>query len=363
MASSQVELRIGGQVYAGWESVGVTRAMDACAGTFGLSVTDRWYGQDQPWPINPGDACEVRLDGETVITGYVDMSRPSYSASSHTIEVQGRDRSADMIDCSAVHTPDEWRNIDLLKLANILAGPFKIAARADVSVGAPFSLVKLNQGETALEALLRYARQRKLLVMPDAKGGILLTRTGTRRAAVDLVQGQNILEASGTLDWSERFSEYTVKGQSNFSIDTDGETEAHVLGKASDPGVNRYRPLVIVGDSDTNTASAKDRATWEANTRLGKATAATITVQGWRQNGAGALWQPNMLVRVRSPWLRMDGEMLIRQVTFKKDNSGTTTQLEVASPQAFQPEPPDKAKKKGGDNQWMSAIGEDVRRG
>lgn len=370
MANGEVELRIGGQVYAGWDDVGVTRAMDACAGTFSLSVTDRWYGQDQPWPISPGDTCELRVDGEVVITGYVDAARPSYTATSHSIQVQGRDKSADMIDCSAVHHPDEWRNITLLQLANTLAGPFSISVRAEADTGEPIPLAKLNHGETALEALLRYSRIRKVLVMPDGKGGILLTRTGRARAAVELVQGQNILEASGTMDWSERYSEYTVKGNSNFSEDhADGATESHVIGHATDAGVNRYRPLIVVADCDVSDANAEDRAVWEANTRLGKSTEASITVQGWRQDGTGPVWQPNMLVRVRSDWLRMDGEMLIRQVTFRKGAAGTTTTLDLVSPQAYAPEPPDKrtygkkAKKGKGGNPWMSAIGEDVRNG
>ena len=45
------------------------------------------------------------------------------------------------------------------------------------------------------------------------------------RASVELVQGQNILSANGKLDWSERFSEYIVKGQGGFSEETDGEKQ------------------------------------------------------------------------------------------------------------------------------------------
>ena len=366
MRDDRVELLIGGQLYAGWTKVGVTRAMDAAAGTFNLSVTDRWSENDRPWPITPGDACEVRIGGQTVITGYVDLVRPSYSAGSHSIEVQGRDKSADLVDCSAVHDPDEWRGIDLLRLAQILAAPFGVTARAETSVGEPFDLVKLQHGETALEALVRHAKMRKVLVMPDGRGGILLTRTGSRRAAVELVQGRNILEADGTLDGSERFSQYLVKGQAGYSEETDGEIEAHASASATDAGVTRYRPLLIVADTGANDATAQERATWEANTRLGRSAEAGITVQGWRQTPNGALWEPNTLIRVRSPWLRLDGEMLIRQITMNKSGSGTTTKLDLVSPQAFEPEPPDGKQSKtakGGDNPWLSAIGEDVRNG
>jgi prophage tail gpP-like protein len=366
MRDDRVELLIAGQLYAGWTKVGVTRAMDAAAGTFNLSVTDRWSPNERPWPITPGDACEVRIGGETVISGYVDLVRPSFSASSHTIEVQGRDKSADLVDCSAVHDPDEWRGIDLLRLAQILGAPFGVSARAETSVGAAFDLVKLQHGETALEALVRHAKMRKVLVMPDARGGILLTRTGSRRAGVELVQGANLLDADGTLDGSERFSQYIVKGQAGFSEDTDGEVEAHASASATDAGVTRYRPLLIVADTGASDATAQERATWEANTRLGRSAEASVTVQGWRQTANGALWEPNLLVRARAPWLRLDGEMLVRQVTFSKSGSGTTTKLDLVTPQAYEPEPPDgkqKKKAKGGNNPWLSSIGEEVRNG
>lgn len=367
MAEDFVELLVGGKLYAGWTQASVSRAMDAAAGTFNLTVSDRWTPNSQPWVIEPGNKCEVRVGGEVVISGYVDLVRPSFGAESHGIQVQGRDKSSDLVDCSAVHDPDEWTNISLLQLANKLGAPFGIGAKAETDIGAPLGLVKLQHGETALEALNRHAKMRKVLVMPDASGGILLTRRGARRAAVELIQGRNILDASGTLDWSERHSEYIVKGQANFSEDTDGETESHVSATVKDPGIDRYRPLLITSDGESNNATAKERATWEANTRLGRSAKASIVVQGWRQTDGGELWQPNMLVRISAPWLSLEGEMLIRQVTFDKDGQGTTTRLDVVSPQAYDPEPPPAAspsssgKKGKGSSSWGAALGADGR--
>ncbi|WP_376947180.1 phage baseplate assembly protein [Azorhizophilus paspali] len=362
-----------GMSYAGWTELGVTRAMDAVSGAFTVALTERWEGrggmaaQVEPWPILPGDACEVRLGGVPLVVGYVDIFRPSYGPESHTINIQGRDKAADMIDCSAVHSPDEWKNIDLLKFAQIIAQPFGIPVRADVSVGEPFQVIKLNQGETAFEAIERYARQRKLLAMPDGAGGLLLTRAGTQRASVALVQGKNIKEASGSIDHSQRFSQYTVKAQTSWSEATDGEAEAHIEGAVTDSGVKRYRPMLVIAEADGTANAAKERATWEANTRIGKSATASITVQGWRQYPGGPLWLPNMLVNVRSSWLRMDGEMMIRQVTFTRDDGGTQAKLDIVSPQAFAPEPPDslaakKAGKKDDDGKlWKEALGEEKK--
>jgi prophage tail gpP-like protein len=62
----------------------------------------------------------------------------------------------------------------------------------------------------------------------------------------------------------------------------------------------------------------------------------------------------------------MDGWMLIRQVTYERGEGGTTAKLEIVSPQAFDPEPPDGEKgkkgkkgKKGGRNIWAEAIGDE----
>lgn len=367
-----LELLVNGTIYAGWTSVGVTRAMDAASGAFTVELTERWEGQEgrasqvEPWPILPGDACEVRMGGVPLIVGYVDIFRPSFGASEHSINIQGRDKTSDLIDCAAVHSPDEWRNLDLLSFAGILAKPFGISVSADVPVGDKFALIKLQQGETAFDAIERHARMRRLLIMPDGAGGLLITRAGNRRAAVSLIQGENIKSASGTIDHSQRFSAYTVKAQAAYSEDTDGEAEAHIEGAVNDSGVTRYRPMLIVAEAGGTGASVRERAAWEANNRIGKSASASIVVQGWRQFPGGPLWAPNMLVHLRSPWLRMEGEMIIRQATFERGDSGTTTKLDIVSPQAFAPEPPDSSskagtKKAGKRNLWAEAIGEDAK--
>lgn len=367
-----LELLVNGMNYSGWTSLGVTRAIDAATTAFTATLTERWEGGDgqkaqvEPWPILPGDACEVRLASFRMVVGYVDIFRPSYSANDHTINIQGRDKVADLVDCSAVHAPDEWKNINLLRFAQTLAAPFGVTVVADIDVGEPFAVCKLQQGETAFKAIERYARQRKALLMPDGAGGLLITRAGVRRATASLIQGENILSASGTIDHSQRFSSYLVKGQASYSPDSTGETEAHIEGGVTDSGIKRYRPMLLIAETGGTSTSLQARATWEANSRIGKAAAASLSVQGWRQSPGGPLWEPGLLVYVRSSWLRMDGWMLIRQVTYEKGEGGTTAKLEIVSPQAFDPEPPDgkeakkgKAGKTGKRNIWAEAIGEE----
>ena len=364
---SNITLLVGGKLYGGWEDVSVTRAIDAASGAFDLTVTERWAGnRETPWPISPGDACEIRADDELLITGYVDIFAPSFDASTHRINIQGRDKTADLIDCSAVHSPDEWRKFTVLDLARTLCAPFGVAVSVSpgVDIGAAFPVCKIQQGESVFEALDRHCRLRKLLLTADGSGGLLITTVGIERATSALVQGQNILAATGSIDASERFSEYTVKAQAAYSEDSTGETEAHITGSVQDSAIKRYRPLLVIAEGGGSSKTATDRAVWECNTRIGRAAQAALIVQGWRQK-SGALWKPNLLVAVQSDWLRMSGDMLIRQVTFQQTlGSGTTATIDLVSPLTYLPEPIDperadgqKKKKHGGSGiNWEEVI-------
>ncbi len=375
--ADQLELYINGKAYRGWTEISVTRALDAISGAFTISLTERWAGdgrtpsQIENWPILNGDRCQVKIDGEVLIDGYVDQFMPSFSPTTHTITVQGRDKTADIIDCSAFHQPDQWANLTLLQIAQILCKPFGVSVRADVDIGPAFPNIKLQQGETVFSALDRLCRFRKVLLAPDGAGGVLLTRAGKVRAKTGLQQGVNIKNASGNLDTSQRFSLYIVKGQNVSAATDDAELEALAEARVTDSDVKRYRPLLVMAETGATNATAKERAIWEANVRLGRSALAQITVQGWRQGlkGDGDLWVPNLLVHVKSSFLRMDGDMLIRQVTYRRTKEGgTECDIDVVSPQAFSPEPPDKAKeekknggkdKSGGRNIWREALGKD----
>ena len=355
---SNASLLINGLAYEGWESVDVKRAIDAVSGAFSLTLSERWAGNDKPWQIKPGDSCELRLDNLTVLTGYVDSISPSYSGTTHTVTVTGRDKAADMVDCSAVHKPDQWTNYTLLQLATTLGAPFGIKAKALTSVGGKFPLVKLEHGEMAWAALERHCRQRGVLAYSDGVGGLVLTTVGTKRAQAALVAGDNILSASGTLDNSQRFSRYIVKGQAAGSSDAyDAESSAHIESQFTDGSIKRYRPLIVMADGQSTIASARTRAIWEKTVRAGRAISATITVQGWRQVPNGRLWDINELVEVSAPWLQIQGTMLISEVAFSKSSAGTLTDITISSPDAFSAEPEEaaKAKKKASDktgNPW-----------
>ncbi len=334
MSDGIVELKVKSGIFSGWEEIEIKLGIEQICGTFQLDVTERWPGQDTPTPILPGNSCEVLLDGQTMITGYVDYTEPSYDDTSHAVSITGRDKTLDLVDCSAIHKSGQWRNRSLDQIASDICKPFGIKVIKLVDVGDPFSTFNIQEGERAFEALDRMARMRAVLLMSDGLGNLLITRAGQNSIATELVEGVNIKRGSGKFSWKERFSHYVVKGQHR---GTDGEPADNARGPsaaADDTVIDRYRPLVVLAEDQGHIASLKQRAEWEKNVRLGRANRATITVQGWKH--ADGLWLPNSLVHLRSPKLYADLDLLIAQVTYKKKRStGTTTDLELVRPEAF----------------------------
>lgn len=346
MPSESVVLEIGGILWRGWKEVTITRAVDAVAGAFEVGLADRWQQGMQALPIAASQAVRIATSASSrpgstpdlLIRGYIDAVKPSLGPADASISISGRDASADLVDCAAVHTPGEFRGLRCSQLAAVLAAPFGVGVRCTANEGAPLPVHKIEPGESAWECLERALRQRELLAMPDpasgAGGGILIAALGAGRAATALVQGQNVLSASATFDAKGRFSEYRVLAQNRGSDAEHGDRAAGVLGIARDPAMERYRPRVITGEAPKDAATAQRRADWECSVAAGRSASVEVTVQGWRQ-GDGALWPLGAMCRVRIPYLRVDQDLMIGKVVHRQGSGGTTTTLTLRSPLAY----------------------------
>lgn len=334
--SGTATLYAGAAIHGGWKRVSVTRSIEQIANSFDLEVTERWPGQAASRPMKPGERCTLKLDGETVITGYVDDVESTYDHQSHGIAVRGRDATGDLVDCSAVHKTGQWAQAPLDRIAADLCAPFGIAVTVETDVGAPFSSFKIEPGETVFECLERAARLRAVLLVADGEGNLVVTRAGTERSDTALVEGRNILSANGQFSWRERFSAYTVLGQDKLALDGDAEpNHAAPAATVQDATISRHRPRIVLADDHGGRERFRDRAEWEKNVRMGRALRGAITVQGWR-DGAGNLWRPNTLVSVTSPSLYLqEAQMLIVGCLYTLDDTGTRTALSIARREAF----------------------------
>ncbi len=337
LGPQDVTLTVAGTTYAGWTDVEVVRSMEAAAGGFRVSYSAQ---ARIGWRIEAGAEVTVTLAGRPVIRGFVDAVEHTYDADGHTLSVSGRDATGDLVDCTADHTPAEWRGLLLEEIVAVLASPFHLAVTAEVNVPEPFPVFRLEPGETAFEAIERACRLRECLAMPDGGGGLLITRAGKSGTASGLLTGGaggNVLTFSRSEDHSDRFSEYRFLAQRQGDADGTAADFAHVEGSATDPGVTRHRPLVLPAEDAADPASATARARWEAAVRRARAVRATVSVVGWT-DAAGSPWRPNTHVRHRDPW-DGDTDYLIATVRHSLSAAGTLTEMDLALPDAYLTEP------------------------
>jgi prophage tail gpP-like protein len=134
----------------------------------------------------------------------------------------------------------------------------------------------------------------------------------------------------------ERFSHYIVLAQTpGGSGDIDAERSAGIVGDDFDPGIQRYRPLIVFAEEPlSDILSLNTRARWEATVRQARGRRADYTVQGWRDS-AGALWAPNRLVRVEDDFAGLHEDMLIAGVRLRLDDDGERAVLTVVGARAF----------------------------
>lgn len=345
---STIALKIAGALHQGWKEVTVNLTIESISGAFHLNVSDKWQNGMKPRQIKPGDSCEVAIDGEVVITGYVDTVEPAFDDLSHGITVTGRDKSGDLFDCSVINQ-FQFKGLKIEQIATKICEPFGITVKTETDTGDKIPIFNIEQGMSGFEAIQKLCKIRGCLAYSDGKGGIIIARAGTEKINDTLIQAKNVLKAQGKYDFTERFSQYICKGQKQG--DDNSSTDAITKPKAvvNDENITRYRPLIIIADGQIDTKKAMVRAKWEASVRRGKSRTFTIPVQGWKRKD-GSLWPLNKLVAVKSQWLGLADTLLIAGINYKLDHEGEIAELALIPPEAYEVLPEDTIKKKTGNS-------------
>lgn len=340
--SDDVTVVIDGQAYGGWQDVRITRGVERLPADFDVRMTDIYNVDPDVLQILPGKACVVKIGNDPVVTGYVDIVAPSFNRGAHEITVHGRGKCADLVDCSAEWPGGQIVGNSVLEVARKLAAPYGIEVDALVDPGGAIAQFNLMRGESPFEIIERLARFRQLLAYDDYDGNLLLARVATRKGASGFREGINVQAGSAIFSMHERFSEYQCFFQAVEPLMETG-TGGDVIGTAVDIHVPRHRRRIIIAEMAGGALGAKDvatdRAVWEQVRRFGRSFGVRITTDAWR-DAAGLLYEPNVLVPLDLPTLKVTGrQWVIGEVTFRKSEQGTTCDLLVMPPSAFNPQP------------------------
>ena len=201
---NELVLIIDGVKITGWEDIEVTLHAEAFPNNFSVRASMQPGNQ---LPAEPGNTCTVMLGSDQVIVGYVDGVTDSVTPDGHSIEIHGRGKTQDLVDCGAEWPSGQITNSNALEIAQKLAEPYGITVNiaAGASPGLTVPQMLLNYGETGAAIIQRVARWAILLAYEDHLGQLLFAPVSTTVAASGVAYGSPHRRPRRTLDsWRAR---------------------------------------------------------------------------------------------------------------------------------------------------------------
>lgn len=100
MNDNEVSLKVNGVKYKFWTSVSITSELNTIAPAFSVNAFSKSSlmidGLKSSRPVT------VKIGEDTVLTGYIEQTPVSYSATSANVGIAGRSKTCDLIDCTVM---------------------------------------------------------------------------------------------------------------------------------------------------------------------------------------------------------------------------------------------------------------------
>lgn len=323
----EILLRINDKFYDNVTEVELTRSLECGSGSFTATVSalppDR---QDQP--------VELILDGETVLSGWLDGDEDDSGPTDFSRSLTGRDKVGDIIDCSPFI--GQFDNLGILAIAKRLCKPFGIKVstpNTPATYGKAFDTIAGEPGETVFSFLDRLARMRGLLLWSDGLGSLVIGLPSWRALPAHLTAGVNAT-FNVKRDYSRLYSEIRVIAQTPGG---DGEDAGATSVVVKEPRVKRYRPLTIIAEQSAEEKDLRARAETEIRMRWADSLRVTASVKGWRVAPGLPIWPLGRMVTVTDPEKDLHGfKLAIAGITFRTHyKEGDSTELELVPRRAL----------------------------
>ncbi|WP_342106286.1 phage baseplate assembly protein [Methylobacterium sp. SI9] len=338
------EIVVGGQRYANWDSVSVTRSGMSVVPTFTFTAASPIESATNfaGLKLKIGDPCEVLLAGRRVIRGQIRHRQPAFDANQHGLQIGGTSLTGEIVKATVDHNQGEFKNYTLSQILNSVFKPYGIKFNLKGSTdGADkvFEKVNVQTGELLFNFAERLCRMRNVFMFSDMDENIVGYRMGSAADGIaDLQEGRNILSASAVFDYNGAYAEHQAIGQNTGNDQRFGDAARDVTGSAKNPAVPNKTVNRFMMEQPGDKADALMRAQHENAHDVGSQVQVTIVVQGWFAN-QDTLWLEHIgePVSVYSPMLFTDDRLnlAIQEVTSTQNAGGTMTTLTLVLPEAY----------------------------
>jgi prophage tail gpP-like protein len=329
MGHEVITISVGGGSYTNHIECQVSAAFNEAAREFAFTVAAELGGGAHNSIFAVGTEITISLSGDLVLTGHVETREPTFSARRAEISVSGRSKSGDLVDGSAEHETGQFENKDPLEIGQEVSSEYGAKWESDQQLE-KVEQYQLTVGESCFRCVEKLARQQGMTITGTPEGNAKITKAGSDRNG-PLLEGQNILSGTAHHNGKNRYAKIVVRGQRPFGH---GDDNLEIEAQLEDGSVKRHRTIIIAQDEDTTKERAEKRAKNRKNRGAGDALKATISTQGFRDDG-GSIWKPGALTYVESPFLGISQDMLIEKVVYRQSDAGSIATLSLVDPQAY----------------------------
>jgi len=329
----RVKLLIGGQMHDRWQSYEIDSDLlvpaDAWQVSLGMALNQ------MPPAVAAGASVEVRVDDDVVMTGRVDEINHQVSKNDNTFSLSGRDKAADLLDCSAPLFG--VKQVSLKEIAAKLVTEFGIKPpRIDADATLIREKVNIQPGDTAWNALVHAAEANGLWPWFEPDGTLVIGGPDyTVPVSATLIikrdgKGNNVLSLKQNISMHGRYSKVTVLGQAHGTEQEQGKNA--LRDTVEDKDIKWHRPKIVTDECDS-VAECRNRAQKIIDESHLNGLTLTVQVQGHRivapgQPADGLLWKPGQRIRVDSEPHGIDGIYFLMARKFTRSRTdGTRTML------------------------------------
>ena len=309
----------------------ITRTMDTAADGWTASIA--WTpgldtNLDEATKMKKYHDASFYLGGVLQINGSLYGVKQKKDNSSITKELVGWSFTADAID-STIKPPYEVSKYTLKQRATDLIDPLGIGIQWDIDDDLKFDKITASPEDTIFKHLLKYAKQKGVLISSTPVGDLQFLRANVDGESVGTIEEsqQGFLNYEISFDGRKLFNSYKAIGQSPKS--------GSKFEIAKDDSVPKSRMLTFKSP-DSSEGDLKGSAEWRRSSQLATTLTQSFIATSWYAPN-NELWQENTIVTVKSPSLSLDTgfDFLIKRVTFKLDNNGRTADLSLVPPQVY----------------------------
>ena len=354
-----VILKVKGVEFQGWTAMAISAGIQTLGRGFSVACSRlKDDGGTVAIGIEPGDEVEVFLGEDVVVTGYVTKVTTGYDSGGVDIQVDGFSRTMMLQSALPYAAPRTFKDYAVTKLLTTLCGYFGVEVGALVNASTA-ETISFSADELVSDKIVQLVQRKSVLVTDDEAGRLVLLKAGSETANDAIETGKNVLSAKRTTDMRNRFREYVVYGQGVNADSTRPVTDNQVSAMVEDSSV-AYRTNAVKQTGDAVASDCLVRASMLKKVAQAESDVFEYVLQGWRQSN-GALWKPNLSVKVRDTIFNVDRRMVVTDVRYSMSASGTTVTLALMDPDAFtftsQSTTDEKVKTVESENSRLQSIG------